>query len=509
MWRPRPRRPRRPHRPRRLHRAGSPGVAAPDPDVAGRWGALRAEAALRLHALARWCEGAKLFACREEVYEGLLRLDADDAVARKWLRYARSADGRWTRDPSYRRPRNLERGEKDFLARRAEVGAWFAATAAPVLSDAKAAGEFRVRAEVVSVGLGVDPESVVLRGWNEEVRDEGARAKGGKAPPWILLETLRARDRRPALRRAAAEAVEAVPAPAPGTLEEADRRGNVEWPSVFQSEHARVLGVPPVEEMVRTVRHVEAAWPLFREAFGRQPGTPADEARYGRGLCLYVFDSPVAAALFLEAQPEVTPRFLEFVAPLVATWIPKRAAVVVKATIPEIRLEAAPRQVLGWMVAGMFGLDRRRAWISEGLLIYLTWQITGTRRLSSANDVEQRYAEGDRPIPEYQARLAEDGADWYALGRLLLESPDKPDPFLMLGKDFNQLTKLEVLYAWCIAAWLVEGRPSQAATVFTALGGEGGNDLDAVGLEQLGFDARTLEERVHRWLVETADVPAR
>ncbi len=136
-------------------------------------------------------------------------------------------------------------------------------------------------------------------------------------------------------------------------------------------------------------------------------------------------------------------------------------------------------------------------------MLYLTWLITGTRLIHTVNDEEQKYAEQQKPIPDFKSKMRESEADWLALGLEMLRSADKPDIFLMSGKDFNSLTTAETLYGYCVSAYLLEGLPEQAADFFRAVSSDYGTDLNRVCLETLGFPAKTLEARLMRWLEES------
>lgn len=479
--------------------AHAPRATADDGPLAARWAAVRDQAVERLHGLATWCGKVKLFGARAAVYEGLLRFDPDDATARKRLRYVKGEDGAWVRKARYKPPRNLSKAQPDFLAKRAELGAWFAGEIEALMEEAEAAGELRLRAAMIAGALGVDPEREAFRDWNHEVR-------GGERG-WILRETESARTRRPGIRQTAADAVEAVEAPETGSGSKADRIGGVEWAAILEGERVRVLGTIEAAEAEQILRNLEACWPVFRYAVDRAAPTYRPQGRYRQaGWTAYVFDDVEAGNAFYAAQPGVTERNKAFTEALVGTWIPQRTAALVKSPVAATRVEATSKQLLGAINNHVLGLGRKRAWAAEGLTLYLNYQIVGTRMIYSVNDVKTEYAEADKPIPEYTKRMLEPGARWLDLGRLLIDSPDKPDIHLMSGKDFNTLTRAEMLYGYCIAAYVVEGWPDKAAAFFQTVSGESGTDIDRVCLETFGRDAKAMERRLRRWLEETKDL---
>lgn len=468
-----------------------------------RWEALRAEAVERLEALAAWALDAKLFSSRAETLETLLLFEPEHAAARKALHYKKDRQG-WTRDPKYKPVKNQSALGKEYEARRTALGAWVVSQAGPAIEAARREAP-RARSGWVASVLALAPDSAVARGWNDELLDPAASA----APRWILQETLAARARRPALKQTGAEAVKGAPVAKDGLPEDVDKPGGVTWPRIVQSPRVRVLGFPAAEELRETARHVEAAWPVYEAALGRTGVTLEEKLSYGRGLTLYVFDAPADAEPWLAAQPGVTERFAEFSKPLVGTFLPGRTAHCVKSVGPELRREAAPRQVVADLLRHGLGLHKRQAWLAEALIIYLTWQIVGTRHIYSVTDPPERYAQKQDGRPDPTARMSDASADWLELARELLEGPGTPDPYLLPGRDFNQITKPDVLYGYAVAAYAVEGLGERTWPFLAALAADRGTDLDAVCIEVLGHDMRTLEARVRRWLAETLPLTPR
>ena len=107
--------------------AAAPLGADEDDDARtrARWAELRGEALERMHGLANWCTGAKMFRARADVYEAILHFEPDDPDARKWLKYKRAEDGTWTRKKNYRRPRDMGKGRATYEAKHAALAAWF------------------------------------------------------------------------------------------------------------------------------------------------------------------------------------------------------------------------------------------------------------------------------------------------------------------------------------------------------------------------------------------------
>jgi len=469
-----------------------------EPKPGAVWESLRKETLERLHALATSATRAKLFRSRNEVFEGILRFDPDDKLARKFLKFRRAKDGSWERRGRYTPPRNGGKGLPEFETARTALGAWFAEQVEPLLEAAEDAEDARTLAAIRQAAVGVDPERASFRAWVGQVPDT---LKEGR---WILASTERARRRRPGIKAVAERALAAVPDPEPTTATDRDQRGNVAWTGLLQTERVRVVGMPDVAELAACAKNAEASWSVFEFAFDRRVGPIRGGGE--RRFTFYMFDTVDAGNAFLDAQPDMDEERKAFLRPLAACGLPRRPAVLVKTPDAAVRLEAAARQPHYSFLRSQLGLRQRNVWIKEAALLYLAYQVTGTRLISSVSQVQSDYAQPKAEQPEYESRLGESGANWYDLGLKLMESKDKPEIHLLPGKDFNQLTKFDVLYGWCILAYLVEGHPTKAADVLGALGSEAGTAVDSVFLDTLGFDTRTLEQRVMRWLEETRDL---
>ena len=479
-----------------------PALAEDSPRV--RWRAEKAQVLETLHDLADRCTRMKLFGTRADIYQQLLALSPDDKTARKWLKYKRAGDGSWERKGRWRRPRNSGKGVAEIVKRRQALAGEYRPRLRDLLEELRDEGLFKEAAEVVSAAVAIDPENQEFREWNGEVR-EGKAARPGKSSKWILQESLHAKKRRPLFKKTAQDAIKDMKKPKESAPHKMDRIGGISWGTKLQGKHVRVVGTPPKEEMELMLRHAEATWPLFETVFEIRPGSWQSGDSYATGLTIYSLESIPMGNEFLSKWPGYTERDLEFLYPLVAMWIKRKPAVLCKSPQELVRLEVAPKQLNHAMISRAFGLTMDRAWAKEGLCLYLTWQITGTRLIYSVKDVESDYGESDKPVPDYVKNLSDPNADWLALGLELIKSPDKPDIHLMAGRKINDLTKHDALYSYCICAYVCEGHPEKCVDFFRRLSDKDGADIGMVCLESLGFDHVALEQRVKRWLEETAN----
>ena len=76
----------------------------------------------------------------------------------------------------------------------------------------------------------------------------------------------------------------------------------------------------------------------------------------------------------------------------------------------------------------------RHGWISEGLGLYLSYMLVGTRLSLSVRETE--YVDGKRD-PEFLRRLRDEKANWLRLAHEALTGETKPNFVFLLGKDVN------------------------------------------------------------------------
>ncbi len=68
------------------------------------------------------------------------------------------------------------------------------------------------------------------------------------------------------------------------------------------------------------------------------------------------------------------------------------------------------------------------------------------------------------------------------------------------------MTTEDVLYSYVLAMFLTEGHHEKLEAFLPALASAKGVDFDLAFAEHLGFDVKTVERRLRRWLNETANL---
>jgi len=453
--------------------------------------AARADLRSQLHAIADYCTSAKLFASRYDVYELILSIWPDDAAARKSNGYTKE-DTAWSAT-GRKRPRNLKAaGLPALKAMQAEVADGYLERIADAVSTLAPGDAAAWKGRALREAVQLAPAYEDLRKRNGEVRGKGADGK----TTWILVETARSRQRRPALAKRAAKALKAVPRPKKVEPRARDQHSTVTWRVSLATGRGRILGLPDKEEVAQSLVNAEATFPVFEEAFGIPSPGPGH-------YTIYDFDMISKGNVFMAGRPGVSETWLKFVTPLIACWMPKTDAVIVKAPRAETRLEAAPRQVVSAQIGAAFGIKGKQGWAAEGFALYLVWNLTGTRLINAVR--QSKYGEKPEQV-DLAKRLHASETDWVAEARKLVEGRFTPDLRLLVGKTVNTLTPEDVLYSYVFAMYLLEGHRDVLPAFLRDMTKVKGAGYDGVFGAHLGCDVETTQARVKRWLRETANL---
>ena len=103
----------------------------------------------------------------------------------------------------------------------------------------------------------------------------------------------------------------------------------------------------------------------------------------------------------------------------------------------------------------------------------------------------------------FRAKLSRRNVDWLDEARILLEEEKLPQFHSVVGRDVNRLSTEDLLVCNAAIAYFVEGRPGALPKILKKLGR--GRTAHETFLEELGLDLLQFDERLRRWLVETAD----
>lgn len=455
-------------------------------DLAAEHAALEAELVQRLEALAQWCEESDLLVQRNEVYEQLLVLAPDHHDAHEALGHREQKDGSWVVPSRVKRvyddERALEALAPELRERRREaIGAY--RDAALALVDGNGVDDPAARAallqQVEATVLGIDPD-------DPEVRERRGEARYGNA--WVLAETARAYERRPALRRYVADAVRRAGARDTLTKVEPATQHGIEWSANARTPVVQVYGTGMLEESLRAAQATHATVDVFRRVFGGQTTLPPD-------LTVYLLAQPDEVGPFLDGLPDLTDDERAFLARLVGTGIPRTANTAQWADSIARRLDGVVRHMLGQLFLAEFRLTTDNAWAWEGFGLYLTRELVGSRLTWYIGGADE-----STELAKLRADLLVQEANWINAAYQLLKGPEAPALGDVLTQDAGAMGVDGMLAAYALCAYLLEGRPEELSELLFRIGRDQ-DPATAVG-EALGLSLDELRERLVRWLSE-------
>lgn len=432
---------------------------------------------------AAWCQAERAYAERDDAWERVLVLDPEHKQARRAVGYTwdRKAEV-WLRKSSYRAPRPSPAPLAGAAAQRLTAldGAHLERTL-PLL-DAAGASTPQQRNALLAQLLALHPghpELLRLRGWVSQGE--------GRAQRWALPETFLAEARRPVIHAKQAELEAAWT-----ELAESMQRGGptideptkIEWPIDLDFGGIRVLAATSAPEAESLLRTCTITWDFASAVFGRSD--PAEQTVLVAGR------PPVRRRLLLAlaAGDQVRYERLQRMA-----GDRKGSRVLIWCDDAPARLDAACRQTIAILLGRSFGIGTRHGWITEGFGMALCHRLLGTR-LTYFVATNRYGAPTDRAIDD---AMREPEADWLALARDALQPATRPNLAFLLGRDVNGLGATDLVIAYSLATFLIEGHAPE--TTLRILRRIGADEAPAVVLEQeLGYGLDALGERLYDWL---------
>jgi hypothetical protein len=435
----------------------------------------RAELIRGLLALASWANKNELFAQRDSAWRSVIVLDADNIEARRGLRFARDGVGRW-KDPPAREVKDRKPAlVPEFARRRSElVSAWRGQVLAQL--DQEKADAAR-RATACAEILRIDPEDEVVHGLQGELRVEKA---------WVLAETVTAEARRAELQQCVQDARQSPPKPEPCTPSAEDKGYLPAWKLAYACEGVRLLLQTSEAEALDMLQAEHAARALVEAVCGKR-------AAPSPGFSAYVIVEPADCDKFAAAVPDSTDADHRLWRAAPGFGIPHRAAAVLWDKEPRRRLDCFTRHLVASCLFAGYGIDSRQGWILDGLGIYLTHQLTGTRCT---------WFRPDRPDEDraLRLRLAAEKSNWIVEAQKLVQGGSPPKLADVLKKPLGELTLDDLLVSNAFCAYLVEGLPKALPEILDRIGRGGSAPETIAAVTKRSFPE--IEARFVRWLGE-------
>lgn len=445
------------------------------PAAAGDAAKARGELIQRLLALATWCNEKELFLQRDNVWRSVLVLEPENVDARKGLRYSRDGQGNW-KDPAPREVKDRAPALlPEFGKRRSETVATFRDELLRLLDEQHA--DAKAREATYAEILGVDPDDARIRELRGEARQENA---------WVLQETVAGKARRAEIRAtidaAKAEAVKPENL-APSTQ---DLGFLPAWKLSWSAEGLRLLLQTSEAEGNDLVRTAHAARALLRKLTGKEAELPAN-------FSAYVLSEAADRDKFAAALTDVPEADRKIWKESSGAGIPGKEAVVLWHKDAKRRLDCFARHVLAGALLQGFGIDVRQGWVFEGLGLYLSRELVGTR-------FTWFILAGGGELEKLKTKLLAPESNWMAETLKLYKGSTPPKLAEALPKALSAMKLDELLASYCFSAYLVEGLPAEFPLILERVG-KGEAPLDVI-VSATHRPFPEVEARFVRWLEE-------
>ncbi len=474
-----------------------PGAEIPDElALTQRYAEAVAALIVELKELADWCASSQLFIERNVTYELVLHFDPDDGDAHRGLKHE-FRDGVWVVPDDLAEPRNYQPARlRTSEKRRAKLVEAFRGPAL-VLADAARAGELdELAGRIEKDLLHLDPDDAEVRARRGEVRDEPAGAgagadgdqAGAAASPWVLSETVGARAQRSVLRDRLRSALAEVERPAEAQPTASEAEWGVPWKACRANGSVRVLSTNGAGEAEMVAQRCEVARLYCTALLGK-------ELEFRAGNTLYLMSGSEERDRFLDGYRGFTPREREERRRFSGTGLLDYGGYADWSEEDARRLDGAVRHSIAALLADHYRLSIECGWAWEGLGLFLTRQLTGTRLTWYATT-----GFDDPELFELRGKLAGAEVNWINEAWKLL-SEGRATPFEeFLGRSIDRMNAADTLIAYAFAAYLLEGFPEELPRVLERLG-EGVASTEAIS-EVLGRPLSEIRSRFERWLTE-------
>ncbi|MBI5431716.1 MAG: hypothetical protein HZA52_02680 [Planctomycetes bacterium] len=431
-----------------------------------------------LEALADWCNSNEVFVERDRVFELILRIDPEHFRAHKGLKHVQTRDGKWVPPEKRVVSKNfnpIAAGKFPERMRTTLAPTCDALFALVDRSSLAGADRDSVYEDIVRF----DPDNARVRQERGEARLDGA---------WVLQETLAGKVRRPEVKAAVRAALAGVPEPAAFALGDDEPTLALHWKVSVRTPTVRVLSTGDAAEAVKLAKYASATLVLLHQLFA----LPAKERA---AFTVYALGGAEERVQFIAIHPDIDPEQRAALAEFSGMGLNFRGDFAISSTNAEERLDSVVRQTIAHALIDEFRIEPSFGWAFEGFGMYLTRELTGTRMtwfsLPNGANAEQI---------ALRKKLIGAKSNWMNDAHELLESPRKPDLGALVAKGIDGLTIEELLYAYVLAAYLIEARAVETPTLLRALADA--KAVEDVFRQVLGMDFAATDARVRRWLSE-------
>ncbi|MEZ6006508.1 MAG: hypothetical protein R3F05_01900 [Planctomycetota bacterium] len=442
----------------------------------------RSQLVRSLRTLANWASRRKLGAFRESVLELVLQREPDHAATRAELRYRRDrASGTWTRAPGYSHGVDRDRSYLAEAQQRltAVYGEYGTAVVAALKSTPDLPADLRESLlEDLVIHLPDDPDVRRMLG------DTMVDGRG------CMPETVTAMQRRKELQEFVAER---RPLVEKGITGESWSSGG------FTGRRFRRRG-QTVEEfpVAKFGRETLLFIGLGHQLTSKVLGTSID-IEFPEHLVL--LPSEEEALRWMAAHPKRVSRDdLMHVEQVGALTLEDGTKLVYFAFEPSRRTTGLSSAIYTSYFVWQMMTDKRDAdsnsWVMQGFSRRLAGYITPLKLPGSVTLSDTEMAPDEEDIVE----APESMEDWLAAGASVLRTNGPERLRRLMTVRTNAMRPSDEVLAYCLAAYLIEGRPDDVRPFLYAC--LGSKDADAMIREGLGIETPALARRLRRWLSE-------
>ncbi len=457
-----------------------PILAAQDGGVAQRRDALQGELITQLERYAQWCQSKRLFSERDATYARILTFDANHADARRTLGHKKKG-GEWI-EPKKSKP--VKNFDEDALL---EAPDRFYEFLQPVVTQLAGLldDDSLSRAERNALQLEVlslDPDHRGVHTARGEVRWNGR---------WVLEETATGARRRAALGAIVHDGFVDAPEARPGTPNAKEAAFGLNF-GVAVTPELRVLASTDKEDAFTLATSLHAARDSFASILGRTIPFPVE-------CSVYVLRDTSDMASFLDHHPMVDANMRRSLSGLEGSGVPGTMDWAFWTGPKAKRADGILRMAFGYMLRDAFEVTIKHGWVHEGFGLYLTKALVGTRLTWF---IDTSYSINPEMAFAARNRLLDPATNWMSEARDLFESSKPPNLRSLFGKTSTSLTVEDIVCAYALAAYLIEGYPDEVARAVLS---QVGNNLGGERAFQnvLGLEVDEIGPRVARWIRET------
>jgi hypothetical protein len=443
-----------------------------------------------LEAYAEWCTSKKNWIERNRALESVLTFDPGNMSAKRGLGWQQVADGVWEPPKEPKPAKNFDPAAmKDAPARYSEAIRPWRDHMLQLLESHKDEVTATQRASVLEEIIAVDPN-------DEFVHKERGEEHAGQA--WVLSDTVRAKSRRAEIKDIVKKALESAPKAADFVPSAGDMLFKLDWKVSVSTDRVRVLSTGDRAEALHVLQVLHAAQDVFNGVF-------ATSASLGPEFTIYLLCDPAAKKTFIENLPGASAAQRSSYALTDGSGLQGSNNGAWWSALPERRLDGVTRHCLGAMFQAEFGLTINVSWAWEGLGLYLTREMIGTRySLYITVPPSAPAGAAGRAGPDWTKKLLTPGTNWMNEGYRLLRAGDATNLTGTLDRPMNKMTPQDLFVAYVVCAYLLEAQPQRLPDVLRLVGNKGktGQKAATAWTNALKMDMDVFYTRLDRWLGE-------